>query len=149
MEKSNDKGASVVAMETQKSERKNGNNKTKVDVKTDEKTPVKKLTPEELQKQLQDSILKFQSINNVINDRQNFLTKKEILQGYLQEVSQEEEQGIFKSNTCKVILQNSNSYNSNEGAISITNTSLVVEFLKFLMSKIDIKVSELEAKISF
>ena len=133
MSTKDEKGTAVAAMATQQKE---------------EKKETKKLTPEQLQKQLQESISKFQGINQVIDDRQTFIDKKEVLKGYLEEVTKEDKEGNFESKVCKISLQDANSYRS-ENAISITNTIIIKEFIAFVINKIDLKVAELETRISF
>ena len=147
MKRTIDKSKDLV-LQAKKDEKKNGTGQRKSEAKGEiTKLELEKmLTSEQIAEQLEKSIIKFQEINQTISDRNTFLDKKTALTSFLEELNEEVKEGLFESKSCKISLQGAH---SERNLISIGNAEIVREFLVFVIQKIDKKVSELEAKITF
>lgn len=100
-------------------------------------------TVDQVKKQLEESITRFQEINTKISHRAKFIETKEKLREA--SIALAKESSNFESNSFKLKLASAE-YRNDE-LLSINNPVIVGDVIRFIMSKIDEKVKQLEVEI--
>ena len=106
---------------------------------------VKLPTREEIQAALDKNIQNFREKNELIRNRAKFLKTKEDLQGFIADQGSDYDEFMEDSGK-KVAFVDNERYSSSDG-ISISNNYLVREFAQFMISKVEIKLAEIEKQI--
>lgn len=126
----------------------NKSTNTVIKKSTNGKAPGKEVklpTAEQIQVALDKNIENFKAKSELIRNRAKFLKTKEDLQGFVAEQGSDFNEFMEDSGK-KVAFVDNDRYSGSDG-ISISNNYLVREFAQFMISKVDIKLSEIEKQI--
>jgi site-specific recombinase XerC len=100
---------------------------------------------EDIKKLLDEQIRTFQQKSELIAHRERFLLTKQELVDYKSEQGADFNDSL-DSEALRVILQDNRKYRG-DSQISIANNVIVREFVDFIISKIDLKLAEIEKEI--
>ncbi len=100
---------------------------------------------EDIKKLLEDQISTFQRKSELIANRERFLQTKQDLLDYKSEQGSDFNDTL-DSESLRIILQDNRRYHG-ESQVSIANNLIVREFIDFIISKIDVKLAEIEKEI--
>ena len=102
-------------------------------------------TPEQIKKNLEEQIQKYNRLNRLVKDREIFELKKEQLKKYLDDMLKEVSNVELETKICKMVLIEPNSYKS-EG-ITISNSLVIEKAIRFIIEEISEKVQVIENQI--
>lgn len=125
----------------------NGNGKAadaSAEVKNAETVGNVKPTVDELRKQIEEQIARFQRKSELIAQRDKFIETKAELVENLKKMGTDFDDNLESPNLKIVLVEKDQRYN--EG-ISISNNELVFEFIRMLLQKVMEKIQKLEAEI--
>lgn len=107
--------------------------------------PMNQNNPVSVKEILEEQLKKFQRLNKLVNDRDLFLAKKEMLTTYLNTIESENKTDEMETNICKIVFRDSRSYK--EDNLTVSNILIIRKFISYMFAEIDNKVEELEKQI--
>jgi hypothetical protein len=118
--------------------------------KVESTTEVKEVSqlpkPEEIKKNLEEQIKKFDRLNRLVNNRSLFNLKKEQLNNYLNQMQTEIQGSDLETKICKLTLSDPSNYSRSEG-LTISNALVIEKAIRFILAEIEEKVKHIETEI--
>jgi hypothetical protein len=102
-------------------------------------------TPEQIKKNLEEQIQKYNRLNRLVKDREIFESKKEQLNKYLDDIKKEITNSDLETKVCKMTL--SEPYSNRSEGIVISNVFVIEKAIRFIVEEIGEKVRVIENNI--